>query len=214
MGVPAQYLTKGALVGAPASTEVALIAESDGTIKRLASDGTRTALGGGTVDPVYTVGADVQNYDITGLSGDTDGDYILSGRILIPNGASPVITVQPNQISANQDALTQSTPASGAPITSRISSILLNAMPTADAAGTPFVWFILRLTALSGRVRRFIVNGTDVTGSSTNVRRLITVVGEWSDTSTVITSLRIATTVAATIKAGSFFVLQRTGINT
>lgn len=48
MGIPAVYLKKGALVGAPASDEKALIVDASGNVLSLASDGTRTAIGAGS----------------------------------------------------------------------------------------------------------------------------------------------------------------------
>lgn len=50
MGVNAIYLKKGATVPAPASDEVVIVAESDGTLKKMGSDAARATVGGGS-DP-------------------------------------------------------------------------------------------------------------------------------------------------------------------
>lgn len=205
-------LPQGSSPGSINVGEKALILDSDGGLKTQDSAGVIAPVGG-TITTTHAVGADVQNFDITGLAGDTDGDYVLTGRIVMPNGVVPTISLQPNQISANQDGNIQSTVSSNPPATTRITSLMLAQIAT-DAAGTPYVWFNARLTALTGRVRRFLSQGTDFSGTTANTKRTLLTIGEWSDTTTVITSLRIATNVAASIKAGSFFVLQRTGINT
>lgn len=187
-----------------------LIRENNGLLQKSFNDGA-TWKSLEIPGEITQVSVDSTDVDITGLNGDQDGDYILTGYCTYPNSQTVGLSIQPNQITANQNILIESVVAAGAPSTSNVASFLLSNLAT-DASGTPFVFFKVYLTALSGRIRRFNTELMDVSGVNNTIRK-IEARGWWSDTSTVITSIRIHSTIASAIKAGSFFILQRTGVN-
>lgn len=169
---------------------------------------TWTNVGVGGDATLYTVPSDVQDYDITSLNGDVDGDYLLSGYIIMPNSVAPTITLRPNQLTTNQTNMTAAAANASSWVFASLSGLYINSLTTA-ASGTPYCRFKIMLTTQTGRVRMFMLDGVDFSGTA--MRATISR-GTWTDTATNITSLRIHSDVAASIKQDSFFVLQKLGV--
>lgn len=169
--------------------------------------------GGGPAGELWTVGpSDVQDFDITGLNGDGDGGYQLDVYLLLPNSVAPTITLQPNQLNTNQITLISAAAGGGAWTMSQLNSLPIASIGTA-ASGTPFVKVTIKLDALARAIgaRAFKVDGTDFSGTAT---RSCISRGNWTDTVTAINNLRFHSDVAASIKAGSYAVLQRSLVAT
>ena len=161
------------------------------------------AAGGGTIDrgTLVTLGSNSTNWDFaTGLNGDTDGDYEISGQLTSASG-TPLFTLQPNAISANQNSVGPTGNSAG--VASAISP--QTTLFIGDNSGS--VVFLARLTSKSGRIRFW--KCSTQRGLSGTVEYEIG--GMWQDTVTVITSLRINSSIASAIAAGSWIRWRRLG---
>lgn len=160
---------------------------------------------------LHTVSVDATSHTISDLNGDLDGDYDLTGYVLFPTSSTiNGLTIEPNTLSTNQRALVSGTAPAANVVPSSVASIMIESFTTAGS-GTPFVRFRAKITALTTRVRLYECRGHTDTGTAF---RRISCDGVWTDTSTNITSLRIISTLADSIKAGSWFTLTRTGRHT
>jgi hypothetical protein len=208
MGQNAIYLRKGPLVAAPASDEVALIVESDGSPKLLAANGTRTAIGGSS--PTYfaeTLVADTTDYTFPSLNGNQDGDYEFFGVIVVPSSGTPTYSFQPNGLATNQDVELYGSN-NGAALNTRFGFLRIAGL--AGAAGA-YVAFRIRFAALAGKQRFFECTVFDSTGATP---RGYTNTGIWTDTSTNLTSAVIHADTASAIKAGTWIGYRALGVKT
>ena len=156
-------------------------------------------------DSITTLGSASADIDISGLAGDTDGDYEFEGVLLLEGNASAnIVTLQPNNLSTNQTGRTvfavHGTGADG----SNTSSLLV-AGPTNTADSTCV--FRGRLSSKSGRVRVFTCTSmsTQTNGDSFGYDT----VAYWTGTATAITSLRFHSSIALGFNIGSFVRLRR-----
>lgn len=139
--------------------------------------------------PLFTQPAPSADFDCSGLSGQTDGDYEGFAEFTVDSGFG-VLTLQPNAISDDQQCGTVfSVPGSSNPGCEERSDLLC-----AGVINDPVlivVHFKLTAKAVSGRVRQFYSDYytvTDLASASNNFRGSQS--GIWNNDSTVITSLR------------------------
>jgi hypothetical protein len=136
-----------------------------------------------------------------GLAGDTDGGYDLDCYIVQPGATNPVYTIQPNGITANQGG--QRTTVDTALTATQRSDLCLTFVSTTATSVRARTSF----NSKSGVVRKFI-GFAAWKASNENFESNFS---EWTDTATVITSLKINCSVALGIGAGSVFVLTPLG---
>ena len=85
-------LPQGSSPGNIGVGEKALILDSDGTVKTQDSAGTKTAISGGDAGLISApVGAPTADLTVSGLLGDTDGGYVIKGRILTTASAASLV---------------------------------------------------------------------------------------------------------------------------
>lgn len=204
MGQNAIYLKKGASVGAPASDEVALISEADGTVEKLASDGTRTALGGASasLDKKTVLVAPATSILVSGLLGDTDGEYLVDVAI-INAAAANTFKFQINGADTSLKAFVGEW---------TLGKALRTDWFIATAAQSPQQFSVAdeihllgRLTARSGRVRQLVWTGYLDTATD----GWLFFQGEYTDTVTQITSFGLVA--SGNMAAGSY--IRLTPIN-
>jgi hypothetical protein len=192
-------LTKGEAVGLPEAGKQVLLVDSTGTPYLLNSDGTRSQVGAGA-DPgaIVTLGANATDLDVSGLLGDTDGDYEFVFDLLLANSVN--VFLQPNALSTNQTSAFTTTQPGGS--------------VTASAARTD--WFITDSSTDGGSFGR--INLTSKTGRNrliwVSTRRTaahIYMLGKWAETATAITSLRFHCDTASGILSGSYVRTQKRG---
>lgn len=154
---------------------------------------------------VVTVGSNQTTVVIAPtVTGDTDGGYRITGRILYPTNSSSGIQfdLQPNGASTGCTSRTDTLGVGSAE-----TSTLCLGVPVANGAGT--FSFIAYLTSKSGVVRVF--NSTGMRTEQSN-RKTITSSGEFATTATVITSLSVtSSTLPSGILSGSYFYIQKLG---
>lgn len=193
MGVPGQYLKKGALVGVPPSDEVAIIAEADGSIKSLASDGTKTPIGGGGGSAtLYEVGADVQDFDVP-IAG--AGDYEIVYEITGANGLD--YTLRANGLTTNQSSCLFIN--NGAAVTplAKASDLYMNDVSTSLTA-TGRIW----ISNFAGKRHQYVCTAFRTTVAPAQAQEITT--GAWAVTDDL-TKVTIHSSSANGIKAGSWF---------
>lgn len=172
-----------------------------GTLKQVNPNGTTSSLGGGDSGTLFTLGAQTQDWDFaTGLLGDTDGDYEFEGELtanasgvqftLLPNGVAPTFT---------------GTLLSYANTT--VSTAAQTTMLFATAITTLTTCFRIRLQSKSGRNRLLDTVSHDTPATPNTWRET----GIWTDTATVITSLRIHASAANGLQPGSYVRFRRLG---
>jgi hypothetical protein len=188
------------------STVVSSIAVA-GNLTKSAATGAVT-LTGPDVGTLFTVtGSDVQDMDLTGLAGDTDGDYEVRGHIIAdttgrtytlrPNGTLPT-TLNGSYFYNNAGGPTLTPAANQTDALFGIS----NSAATCD--------FVLRMSSKSGAIR--MINGQSFTKTTVAANCLPLWFGYiFEDTSTVITKLTIHGSAAGSIKVGSKVAIRKLG---
>jgi hypothetical protein len=193
------YLPKGGLVGLPPAGEIAVFSDANGNVFVVDETGAVTpassARGAGTT---VTLGAAANIIDFPGLSGDTDGDYLVTFDLIGGASASGIITVKINGSAANQATgqwfYTRGSTAGNATTSDlRVDSTI--------AAGTHTTGSFL-LTSKSGKWRFFKV-------SVCNSLVSIEANGAFEDTTTVINEVSINAATAAGFAIGSTATLQK-----
>ncbi len=154
--------------------------------------------------PTATVGADTASVTLSGLAGDTDGCYLLVAHIVNNSGASPVYTLRPNGITANQGG--QRTSCDTSVAASQRTDLCLS---FTGAGATEPVRIFAIITSKSG-VNRHVIARAAWKGSLYQTELCTS---DWADTATVISDLRPTSSLAAGIGAGSKFWLQKLGIS-
>lgn len=206
MSENALYLNVGGGVVVPKSGEKAIFVDSDGTLKTIDSTGTEASVGGGSVtEDRATASGNVVNLDVSGLSGDTDGDYEFDGLINVPaDGVNlATFTIQPNGLSTNQASSTNNVFSGGAGFSDQASLFIAGSQ---DGAGGT-IRFHGRLWSKTETGRLYICHARRRT--STPVSYVTE--GDWNAL-TAITSLRLASNYnggAAGILTGSFIRVRR-----
>lgn len=181
------------------------------------ADGSLTVTGGGGPDVdlailrslatglpgawnTITIGAAVQDHDISGLNGDVDGGYELWIYLINAAGTS-ALTIQPNALATNQAGPTiyyQSVSVLG---TDRTALNVCYALNTGNAGAGQSHVFIQSTTGKSRLMIADSVNGGSAAGTA--IHELNKVL--WTDTATNITSLRLHSSIASGIGVGSIF---------
>lgn len=162
--------------------------------------GSAFAVVGGVLAPnaiQITVGSAVTSVTFNGLAGDTDGGYDLDCYIVQPGATNPIYTLQPNAITANQGG--QRTTVDSALAATQRSDLCLTFVSTSATAVRARCSF----NSKSGVIRKFIGFAAWKAVNENFEANF----GEWTDTATVITSLKINCSVALGIGAGSVFTL-------
>ena len=184
-----QYTTNDAdFTGLPAGTATsAETADVATTADGPTTAGTFSAALNAATDIIVTLAAPGNTLDITGLAGNTDGDYELNGVLTLTGDATQnVITLQPENLATNQSGQFVFGTSSGAATTGGATTFPLGA-PT-NTADSTFV-FKASLTSKAGRVRIFNGYGVGVNTDATRIS--FNTLAFWSDTTTVITKIRI-----------------------
>jgi hypothetical protein len=158
--------------------------------------------GGGVYDDQKNILADTTSVDFTGLTGDTDGGYEIEGRLVVGN-TNPTYTLQPNALATNQAGRRLLVDAAATPIA--LTTLVIGGGAT---IGTE-VGFRLQFQSKSGHIRFFFCTSEWVTAAAAEVMEEIA--ARWTATATVITSLRILSSVANGIGAGSMLTLRKLG---
>ncbi len=156
-------------------------------------------------DTITTLGSAAADLDITGLAGDTDGDYEFSGVLLLTGNASAnIVTLQPENLNTDQSGRTVFASNGNQAVGSDVGSLLL-AGPTNTADSTCAVWGTL--SSKSGRTRVFTgkSTSTQTNGDSFGYDTM----AYWTGTATAITKLRFHSTITLGFRAGSFIRLRR-----
>ncbi len=198
-------LKNGEIVNPPPSGETELTVDANGALQSTGSDGVTAVVGANaaTADAptdaaafstllvagdavIATLSGDSNTLDITGLAGNTDGDYEFEGVLnLHGNATQNVVTMQPENLATNANGQfiygTAITPATGA------TTLMPIGIPT-NTADSQLV-FRGKLSSKTGRTRVFTCTGV---GINTDASKLMTdSVIMWTDTTTPITKLRI-----------------------
>ena len=157
------------------------------------------------VDTITTLGVDGNSLTVSGLAGDTDGDYEFSG-VLIMTGSGPanVVTMQPNGLATNQVGNIAYRNATGNSAGGAVSAVLNIGSPT-NSVGTTKVYFTGFMTSKSGRDRVYRCRSTFINDDTDQIGYLTD--GVWTGTGTAITSLVVAA--SGGMKAGSFIRVRR-----
>lgn len=193
------YLPKGGLVGLPSAGEIAVFSDANGNLFVIDETGavTPASAARGAVTTV-TLAAPANIIDFPGLSGDTDGDYLVTFDLIGGASASGIITVKINGSATNQVTgqwfYTRGGAAGNASLTDlRVDSSI--------AAGNHTAGSFL-LTSKSGKWRFFKVS---VCNSIVNIEAS----GAFEDTVTVINDVSINAATAAGFAIGSTATLQK-----
>jgi hypothetical protein len=153
-----------------------------------------------TYDQRIEVPAITATADFTNLNGDADGGYEIEGRFVVGN-TNPTYTLQPNALATNQVGRRLLVDTSVAQVA------LTTLVISGGAAIGSEVGFRCQIQSRSGRVRFFWSDALWVTAAAVEVMEDIR--ARWTATATVITSLRINSSVANGIDAGSVFTLRK-----
>lgn len=176
-----------------------------GNLATSAATGALT-LTGPDLGTLFTVtGSDVQDFDLTGLAGDTDGDYEITGHIIAdtngrsyflrPNGAAPT-TLNGTYFFSNAGTLTGNANQTDAKVA------ISNTGAVADV--------VIRVSSKSGRIR--MITGWSFTKTTTASANLpVWFCYIWEDTATVITKITFHGDAASSIKVGSAFRIRKLG---
>ncbi len=153
-------------------------------------------------DSITTLVAPAQDLDITGLAGDTDGDYEMWWSLIAVANAGNVVTLQPQQLATNQsgEALIS---AGGTPAGADLTDMRLGT--NNDAGNDHTMVGHGYLTSKSGRTRFFQCVNNYTT--SVNIQFNTTV--QWTGTATIITNLRFHSSIAVGLGTGSFVRLRK-----
>jgi hypothetical protein len=151
-------------------------------------------------DTQSVAGAAATSVTFSGLNGDLDGGYEIEGSWKGASG-TPAMTLQPNAITANQLG-SRVTIDTGGAVPSARTDLLLQFM-----VGTNNNNFKATFTSRTGRSRHLMSFGR----WRNSATELEICTGEWSDTTTNITSLKLNCSVASGIDIGAVFTLRRLG---
>jgi len=149
-----------------------------------------------------TFGATGNGQLLRALDGDVDEEYVCRYRF-VKNG-NPVYSLQPNGIATGQ-SFEAVVSAGGVASASALTELRI----TGASVGAEEYHGEFRLHAKTGRPRRFKTADTGIDTSSFDVSFYVNGGGAWSDTSTNVTSLVIASSLASGIGIGSTFELYR-----
>lgn len=162
------------------------------------------ATGGASVKSSAALVANATDLVVSGLVGETDGEYYIAGRLLVPTAQAQIVTILPNGLTTN--LLGTRTDNGGA--YSDTTAIQL-ANYGASFTGVPLeVAFEARMYArktLNGHaVNRTIWGRTELSGTlSTHEVYPILWWGQWTEQATGLTSLTFRASVASGLLAGS-----------
>jgi hypothetical protein len=154
-------------------------------------------------------GAAVTSFDITGLDGDRDGTYLLDIHFIIASGlgGNPEIFCRPNAETTNLTMRGNSNNSGGDATISR-SDWFVNWMLTPDE-GHSWITIHAKKTSPAGtatkRYYQFQASAFGDSGNSTYLHGI----GQWNETSSNITSLRIIANQTAAIAVGSHWRIYR-----
>lgn len=160
--------------------------------------GTMSAADKTTIDGlagvIATAGSNVTDLTVSGLAGDTDGDYDIECEILF-NGNNQTFTIQPNGLATNQYGI-YFIAGTGATVTT---SLPVAAFTTTASSFT----FRGILSSKSGRDRIWTSQAMGLSGSPAAVM-IQSAQGIWEGTATAITSIGIHTNVTSGIATASW----------
>lgn len=151
-----------------------------------------------------TLAAPAANLTITGLNGETDGDYEIFGQIIsVATAGSENYIFMPNGLATNAVSATNSS--SGA-LTFPADYAFLNIGLVSASEG--FSFHIL-FTSKTGHLRYFEATAyRDI-----SVRQDFFTTGRWTDTTTTVTSFSIGSALASNIDTGSWLKWRRRGFS-
>ncbi len=170
----------------------------------------------GTAWEAKTVaGSDVTDFDITtidgvAVNGQTDNGYEIIGYPIAAS-STPLLTLQPNAVSANQNGVRSEITANAVAGDGYVSSARTDILVGIASSAFTRNLFHVRMPvskAATGYTRWVFSDYGWISG----VWQHASAKSEWNDVATSITSLRIHSSVASAIKVGSVFWIRRMGI--
>lgn len=153
----------------------------------------------------HTFTANATSFTFSGLDGDTDGQYLLIGR-LIANGGTNTLNLEPNALASN---LLFSRNFNGGQNTDLTDWRLCDACSASTTIHFALTVYGSKSINSVASVRN--VNGsiTQVIGGGSGSNFILNVGGTWNETATNLTSLRLISNVASGIGNGSYAALYK-----
>lgn len=152
--------------------------------------------GGRVLVGQLTVPADTAAVVFSGLSGESAGGFEFEGVMINNSVGQPTYTLQPNAITANQNSVRAQIGAGAVTVSQRTDLLLTIGNST---GGLP-AYFKGTFTSRIGLQRFLLCRSCNIVGGNSVEEQ---VSGRWTDTTTVITSFTIASSLALGIGAGS-----------
>jgi hypothetical protein len=149
------------------------------------------------------------NVTFSNLNGDVDQGYEMIGRIVTPASGTFALSVQPNFATTNQSGnatISINGAVSSAPLTTWLVDSLTN-----PAASGCFTWFRAFITTHTGFQRAFVCETLSFLNGVSN--RVLYSIVNWANTTDVVTSLTLNSSLASAIGAGSTINLRPLGYN-
>lgn len=160
-----------------------------------------------------TAGSAVQDLTVSGLTGDTDGDYEIVGRILyLANGALVKYSLQPNAITTNQQgAPIYATGAATGSFAQLNATLGISQVQEAVAHALNTLDFRATLSSKTGSGGRLWNCNSILRQSSGAAVQMTLFTGVWEEAATAITSLVLHSDTAASILTGSYIRVRKLG---
>jgi hypothetical protein len=195
---------------------IGLLAGSSG-LSAFVKDNTSN-VNGWFVFPGTAIRSSVTGSNVTTVTftvNELDGDQEITGNILLPINITPVLTLNPNSVGANMQGQTinmqLNTFGGGNLATGGATGNLIDTFATGATTGS-YVWFRARMSILHGFNRVCDVSALSFVGGTAS--RIVNSRTMWSDTTTVVTSIVLTSSVASSILIGSNFVQRALGVST
>lgn len=199
-------LPQGASPGSINAGEKALILDADGIVKTQDAAGTKTAIAGASTQYFGAVSGAVTDKITLTVLGDADGNYDVEGMIVCGH-AGATFAFEPNNGTTNLksiagDWLTGAAASAAWPVLGRSGANPFGGM----ALGDRFT-FSGRFTAKTGGTRHIEIIGFLDSGTDNGFH----MEGQWTDTSTNLTSIDLQSSLADGLDVGSYFRLKARG---
>ena len=180
-----------------------------GQRRQLTSSDTLADAGGGSLavgDLILIEKKEITSHTATttfsGLDGNTDGIYVLQSFWVSDTAASPLLYLNPNGLTTNQISESANLSTSYGWANSSRNLIADNFTTTNQSYCVTHIW--ARAAGPGATSLRRLFKTNHQRGRSTFMKA-----GEWSDTSTNLTSLVLESSVASNIRIGSTFILYK-----
>lgn len=145
---------------------------------------------------------DATDVTFLGLHGDTDRTYLLICSLLAGSGGGSAVTVQPNAVNTNQFS-TLSVATDAAVVGASVAELRLAGINGGSPSAARMILF-----AQTGMRRA--TEGAYIAGAAIFATPIgVNFFGEWNETTTEITSLKIVSSVANGLGTGSILTLYR-----